>query len=320
MYKVKESAMETDKAKILVIGAGVNGSACATVLHNSGIDVTVLARGNSYEAILNEGIIIENPFKNTRAITKVKVINTLNPNDYYDYILVIIRKNQVTELLPVLAANCSPNIVFVGNNLAGPGEFVNAVGKERVMMGFVYAGGKREGDVIKAIIIKSIAVPFGEIDGAITSRLKRLIYILRLSGFRAKASTCIIDFLMSHGVGVPLFGILIIKHNCDAHALAKSSADLKLLANALHESIDILTTLGFRVVPKIQYLGKIIPEFIFVVFLRFFLSLKLAEVGGVYHVSQAPDEMFYLAHELEALLNKSGLPAPAIRKILALKP
>ncbi|MGA7722539.1 MAG: 2-dehydropantoate 2-reductase N-terminal domain-containing protein [Ignavibacteriaceae bacterium] len=143
--------METDKAKILVIGAGVNGSACTSVLHNSGIDVTILARGKRYDEILNEGIIIENPFKNTKAITKVKVINSLNPNDFYDYILVIIRKNQVTDLLPVLAANCSPIVVFMGNNLAGPVEYINALGKERVMMGFVNAGGKREGDVIKSI-------------------------------------------------------------------------------------------------------------------------------------------------------------------------
>jgi hypothetical protein len=123
---------------------------------------------------------------------------------------------------------------------------------------------------------------------------------------------------MSHGVGVPLFANLILKHNCNARALAKSPADLKLLADALKESIDILPALGYRVVPKIQYLGKIVPRFILAAFLRVFLSTKLAEVGGAYHVSQAPDEMHYLAHELEVLVEKSGLPLPAIKKVLSM--
>ena len=297
----------------------MNGSACASVFHNRGIDVTMLARGRRYDEIQNEGIIIENPFRNNkRSITKVKVINTLNSDDFYDYILVIIRKNQVSELLPILAQNRSGNIVFMGNNLAGPDEYVNALGKDRVMMGFVYAGGKREGDVIRAIIIKSIAVPFGEIDGSITPRLTRLINIMHQGGFKAKVSTCIIDFLMTHGVGVPLFGKLVLKHECDNRALAKSTADLRLLVDAMRESFNVLKALGYKIVPKSQYLTKILPRFIAVAGIRALFSSKLGEVGGAYHVSQAPDEMNCLAQELEVLVAKSGLPSPAIKKVLTI--
>ena len=264
--------MEKDKAKLLVVGAGVNGSACASVLHNNGIDVTVLARGKRYDEILNDGIIIDDPFKNTRSVMKVKVINTLNPDDIYDYILVVIRKNQVSALLPVLAENKSPNVVFMGNNLAGADEYVNTLGKERVMMGFVFAGGKREGNIIKAIIMKSVAVPFGEVNGEITPRLVRLIKILCQGGFKAEASTCILDFLMTHGAGVPLFGKLTIKYGCDTRALAKSTDDLKLLADAMHESFYVLEALGYRIVPKSQFLIKVLPRFIVVAFLRVLCS------------------------------------------------
>jgi ketopantoate reductase len=37
--------MASDNARILVIGAGVNGSVCAGRLFERGVDVTVLARG-----------------------------------------------------------------------------------------------------------------------------------------------------------------------------------------------------------------------------------------------------------------------------------
>ena len=308
--------MKIDEAKILVIGAGVNGSTCASVLHNGGIDVTILARGKHYEEIQNDGIIIENPLKNTRSVTKVKVINTVNPGDYYDYILVIIRKNQVSEILPVLAQNRSPNIVFLGNNLAGADEYTNALGKDRVMLGFVFAGGRREGDLIKAIRLKSVATPLGEINGAITPRLRRLVSIMRRGGFKVKTSTCIIDFLMTHGVGVPLFAKLVLKYKFNMCALTKSTADLKLLVDAMRESNNVIQALGYRIVPKSVALIKILPRFILVAGFRALFSSKLVEVGGVYHVSQAPDEMYYLAQELEVLVEKSGLSSPAIRKVL----
>jgi 2-dehydropantoate 2-reductase len=170
-----------DKAKVLVIGAGVNGSACAAGLFEAGVDVTVLARGERYAQVRDEGIVIENPFGNKRSITKVPVIDRLDPNDLYDYVLVVVRKNQVAELLPVLAQNRSPNIVFMCNNLIGPAESISALGKDRVMLGFVFAGGKREGQIIRAFVIKSalLATPFGEVDGKITPRLIRLAGIFR---------------------------------------------------------------------------------------------------------------------------------------------
>lgn len=91
-----------ENARILVIGAGVNGSICAVGLFNAGIDVTVLARGKRYEDIGSEGILIEDPFKNTRTVTHVPVIAHLDAQDRYDYILVVVRKNQVPDLLPTL--------------------------------------------------------------------------------------------------------------------------------------------------------------------------------------------------------------------------
>ncbi len=69
------------------------------------------------------GIIIEDPLRSRRTVTRVAVIDRLDSSDQYDFVLVIVRKNHVAPLLPLLAANSSPNIVFMGNNLSGPEEF-----------------------------------------------------------------------------------------------------------------------------------------------------------------------------------------------------
>ena len=301
-----------------MIGAGVNGSVCASGLHNHGIDVTVLARGTRYGEIRKEGIIIDDPFTGKRSVTKAKVIKELKPGDIYDYILVIVRRNQVSELLPVLAKNKSPNVVFMGNNLGGSDEYTKALGK-RVMFGFVFAGGRREGDIIKAVTIKSLTSPFGEIDGAMTPKLERLLRIMRQGGFNVEASKQIMDYLYTHGAGVPIFAKLILKHGLDTRELAKSPEDLGLLVDAMRESLAVLRALGHKIVPRSMSIIDFIPRFILVASIGFFLSLKLTEVGGAYHVSQAEDEMQFLADELEALVEKSGLEAPAIRKVLSMK-
>ncbi len=312
--------MNMDNARLLVIGAGVNGSVCAAGLHNAGIDVTVLARGKRFEEVRDEGIVIEDPFKNNkRSVTKVQVINRLDPDDLYDYVLVVVRKNQVADLLPVLAQNRSPNIVFMTNNLAGPEELTRALGKDRVMMGFVFAGGKRDGDVIRAISGmggSKISSPFGEIDGRITPRLTRLIGIFRRAGLHAKASTDITDYLATHAALVAPIGALIIKHGCDTYALSRSTADLRLLVDAWRETLAVLRATGFRIIPPATNILRIVPRFILVAAMRLLFSTKFAEVGAGWHCSQAPDEMRQLAMELQALVDQSGLPVPAIRKVL----
>jgi 2-dehydropantoate 2-reductase len=310
--------MKMENPRLLVIGAGVNGSACAAGLFNAGLDVTVLSRGKRLEELQEAGIIIENPFNKKRTLTRVPVIDHLDPNDRYDYVLVVIRKNQVAELLPILARNISPNIVFMGNNLSGPDEFIRILGRERVMMGAVYAAGKRDGPFIRAIVSRSVAAPFGEVDGKITPRLKNVIEIFRRAGFKAEASRNIVDFQMTHGVGVALIARLTIKHGCDTYALARSRDDLRLYVKAQREAHQVLHALGRRIVPWTEvWIGKL-PNFLQVAGLRALLSSKLGEVGLAWHCSQAPDEMEQLAKEFEVLIKESGLPVPAIRKVLGI--
>lgn len=60
--------MKTENARLLVIGAGVNGSAYATRLYNATLDVRILAHGRRCEEIRDEGIIIENQFSGKRSM------------------------------------------------------------------------------------------------------------------------------------------------------------------------------------------------------------------------------------------------------------
>jgi 2-dehydropantoate 2-reductase len=309
--------MSMDNLRILVIGAGVNGSAVAAGLHNGGLDVTVLARGERYQALLNEGIIIENPFrKNKRNVTRVPVIDCLEPQDRYDFVLVVIRKNQVPGVLPALAQNCSPNIVFMGNNLCGPQEFIQVLGRERVMMGAVYAAGKRDGNLVRAMVFTSAAAPFGELDGSLSPRLKQLTGILRRAGFKAEESRDIVNTQRTHAAGVALIARLVINHACNTYALGRSPKELRLYTLARREALQVLEALGYQVLPKSEAVMAKLPVFLQVAGMQALLGTRFGEVGLGWHCSQAPDEVGQLANELEALVAESGLDTPAIRELL----
>lgn len=314
--------MESNPARILVIGAGVNGSICAAGLYQAGVDVTLLARGARYEELINQGVIIEDPFKDTRTVTKVPVINTLAPDDIFEYILVVIRKNQIPDLLPMLASNASTNIVFMVNNPSGPQILTDALGRERVMLGFVFGAGRREGDVIhgfNAATSAKNATPFGEVDGQITPRLTRLVDIFNRAGLSAKASTDMTDYLARHACFVAPLAHLLILHHCDNYAMARSIPELALLVDGWREIFKVLKAVGVNTNhDKMTSVIRFTPKFILVLAMRFLLATRFAEVGGAWHCMQAPDEMHQLAVELMALVDKSGLPTPALHKLFAI--
>jgi 2-dehydropantoate 2-reductase len=322
--------MNSENARILILGAGVNGSICAAGLQRAGLDVTVLARGKRYDDIREQGIILEDVLKNTRSVTRVPAIHELQPDDRYDYIFVVVRKNQVPDVLPVLAANASPNVVFMVNNPSGPEEWIRALGKERLLQGFVFGAGRREGSVIRGIIGlgsnsslagRLSATPFGELEGSITPRLTRLVNIFRQAGFAATASRDVTDHLATHAALVALLADFAIQRGFDRESIGRyTSADYSLLADGMRGVLDVLSADGIRITPPNTAMIKYIPRWLLVALFRAVFPSKFMEVGGVYHISQAPDEMAQLAKELRVLVDRSGLPVPSVRKILGMNP
>lgn len=303
--------------RVLVIGAGVNGCIVAVRLFNAGKQVTLLAREARFEALSRDGVIIENPMNGHRTVTRVPLISRLEPDDVYDFVLVVVRRNQVPDLLPVLARNRSQNIVFMVNNVTGPDEWARALGPQRVMLGFVFGAGRREGDLIRAIQPKLARVPFGELDGAITPRLTQFVEFLSSAGLSSVASSRLRDWLTTHAAMVAPLAGLILKHGCDTSALARSPDDLALLARAMQQVGPVLRATGHQVVPATNAAIGWLPRWLLALVLRRMLASRLGEVGAGWHCSQAPDEMRELQGELLLLVDQSGLAVPELRRALS---
>ena len=128
--------------KILVYGAGVLGSLYAARLQGAGQQVSILARGQRLAEIREHGLVLEDSDTGQRTSTRVNVVRQLAPAEAYELVVVLVRKNQLSAILPVLAANRHiPSFLFMGNNAAGPDEMIRAVGRERVQRGVRHARG-----------------------------------------------------------------------------------------------------------------------------------------------------------------------------------
>ena len=107
---------EVCRMKLLVYGAGVIGCELAHVLKKGGNDVTLLARGEWKGNLEKRGLVIWHYLQRKTTTDKVNVTGSLDPDDEYDIIFVVMQADQVPEILPMVAANVSRYVVFVGNN------------------------------------------------------------------------------------------------------------------------------------------------------------------------------------------------------------
>jgi 2-dehydropantoate 2-reductase len=112
-------------------GAGNIGSLYAAKLKDAGHHVTILARGVRFSEIRECGILLQDFHSGQKSTTRIEAVERLGRDDAYDLVLVILPRNRVNEVLPVLAANRNtPSVMFFGNNAGGPEEMIKAISRE----------------------------------------------------------------------------------------------------------------------------------------------------------------------------------------------
>jgi 2-dehydropantoate 2-reductase len=93
--------------KILIFGAGVIGSIYAARFHEANQEVTLLARGKRYEELCQEGVIIREKITGKQMTIPIPVVQQLTSTDFYDLIIVTVRKRPPSERSPAQQpSNC----------------------------------------------------------------------------------------------------------------------------------------------------------------------------------------------------------------------
>ena len=308
--------------KILVYGAGPLGSLFAARLQQGGHVVSILARGQRLNDLREHGIVLVDVRTQEQSITHVDVVEELQPDDAYDLVLVIMRKNHALQILPVLAANRhTPNVLFLCNNAAGPDAFVEALGKERVLIGFPNSAGYREGYVIHCLTgtpNDKANVPFGEVDGRISDRARAVARILESApGFGAEMRTDMDAWLKYHvALLFPSLAPALHAAGVDNYRVARTRDLVVLGIRAIREGFRVLQSLGLPITPSKLKMFAWLPEPILVPFAQRLLVNPLMETALVKHAAAAHDEVQHLIGEFMALARTTSVPTPTIDRLL----
>ena len=299
--------------KILVYGAGVLGTLYAAGLYGSGEDVTLLARGNRLHQARDHGLVLENAITREWTFCHVPVVDRLTPNDEYDLIIVLTRKDQLYSILPVLSANHRvPAILFMQIDLHGYQSWINAVGYERFLVGYAGAGGQLEGHIVRYCIAPAWLQPtmIGEPDGSRDRRTKQVAAVFRTAGFPLAISSNISAWQKSHAAWItPLTNGLYVAG--DRFLLSRRPDVIRLTIQAMREGLRALHALDVPVCPFTLHLLEHMPESILIKLVQRFSSTEHFRMLVEANALSSFEEMQVLSDEFRELALDSRVPMPA---------
>jgi 2-dehydropantoate 2-reductase len=308
--------------KTLIIGAGPLGSLYTYLLHRAGHDVTLLARNDHYEFLLTHGLVLVNEYTEERMVEHVKVVDTLSDHDEYDLAIILMRKNSLRILLPMLGKNKKiKNFLFMGNNGSGFEEYLDYLPSEKVLFGFPGGGGSNIDHITHYVDSenpngKRMAVTLGEIDGKTRERTRKVQQLFESSGVPVKLVDDIDSWLKYHIAFVlPVAGALLTSG--DNYQLAKDKPTIRKYILAVREAGRVLKSLGYTKSYNSKFkLFYWMPLGLLTRILSKVFNSKFSEVAMMMHVHAAKDEMIELAEAFYALKNQSGLNTPNLDELM----
>lgn len=258
--------------RILVYGAGVLGCNLAHALWISHKDVTLLARGNWYEEIKNNGMTIRHKlFTGKKTNDRLPVINELKEQDYYDVVFVVMQCTQIDSILPILQQNVSRNIVLVGNNIYAD-KYAKELADKEVLFAFFSAGGQKKGNVIESFNKNNMTM--GRIDG--TDQSDDFIKnIFEGTKIKVTIENKMNDWLKSHVAFIMPFVALV--------------------------------KLGYEVLPESDYLMVSSRRIEAYLFIKLCCYTILGDLCVCDHARNGMHEMIYLNEQLKTLKRKSKM-------------
>lgn len=305
--------------RTLFFGAGPLGSLYAHLIHQSGADVTILARGERHDWLRKNGLVLINEITGEKESSHVNVVTELKSDDEYDLVIVLIRKNKLSPVFELLAARPGlKNILFMGNNARGFDQYLKQLPPEKLLFGFPGAGG----GILDQIVHyadrenpngKRRAVTIGEIDGRNKERTLAVKSLFETAGCPVELTDEIDGWLKYHVALVcPLVGALY-KHDCDNYKAAKDRETLRTVVRAAKEGGRVVRALGFRKGQPFELkLFYWLPEFMSMMGVKQLLASKFAEIAFAMHAKAARDEMQDLAREFVELTALTTVDTPNI--------
>ncbi|NHN34531.1 ketopantoate reductase family protein [Paenibacillus agricola] len=246
--------MNIKQNRLLIFGAGVIGSVYALRFAQSGLDVTLLARGKRLDVLKRNGLRYND--NGTIKQISIKTIEKLANDDIYDFIFVPVRYDQAESALSAIKNNQSKTIITLTNTI-GYDPWLEIVG-DRLLPGFPGAGGDiKEGVLYAQFGSKTF---FGEINGQTTERVKGLAKIFETADLHYEIQNDIQAFHVSHAALAAVNKHFYTNHGMVDIETARSESILSKVAADIKKNIRLVEQAGITVIPpETKSMGEL-PE------------------------------------------------------------
>jgi len=296
--------------KIVIFGAGVQGTVFAVRLAQAGQEVTLIARPQRASEVRQTGATIQD--LNTGAVSSaaLPVLETLPPDFVGDICLVTVRREQIEAILPALAqASAIRRIVFLVNHANGSADLRTFVGPSRTVLGFPGIAGYRDGPIVRYVDIPQQHT-------AVERTAHDVVSLLRESGFPVDAVADMDAWLERHAIFITAIAGALCENSGDASGLAQHPETIRRFIIAVRQGWAALDRQ--RVAPAPFALRVIlcwVPLWISVEYWRRLFASPRGDLYFARHTRHALVEMAVLAADVRNLLGEGE--APELENLLA---
>jgi 2-dehydropantoate 2-reductase len=309
--------------KTLIYGAGPIGQWLALRLQNAGSDVTLLARGRTFEQLDRDGIVIVDGLTDERMTARVPLVQRLEPEDGFDLVVVAMQRSSRIAICPTLARNRHvKSFLFLGNDIDGFHRYLDLLPKHKVLFGFPGAGGGWRDNELVVMDREDASGPFGEVylgelDGVKGRRTWLIGRLFSSAGIKVNYENDIDGWLKYHfAFMAPTAGIIMEKGG-DLKAVAKDKNAIHRYCRACREAGNVLSRAGYRQrQPAIFNLYYWLPRWLEpVVFGKLFGSVA-SEIRFGLHAKTVGPELLELAEEFRSLTMHTALTTPTLNELV----
>jgi 2-dehydropantoate 2-reductase len=286
--------------RIVVLGAGVQGTVFAIRLAMVGHQVTLVARPDRAAELRREGASIQDASTSLISTRMLPVLEKLPPDLVADMCLVTVRREQMETVLPdLLKASAIAQIVLLGNHANRTDHLLTVLGRSRTVLAFPGVAGYRE-----AARIRYIDIP--QQHTAVEKRAPGVGSLFREAGFRVDSVPDMDAWLQRHSVFITAMAGALYENGCDASRLAQNTETVRRFVVAVREGWEAQDRKRVGAAPlALRTIMCWVPLSLSV---RYWSRLLASSRGDLYfarHARHAPAEMASLADDVRSSLRES---------------
>ena len=310
--------------KILIYGAGIIGCTYGWQLAETGCDITVLVRKGQNRQIEEQGIhLICQDFRGGKkqtidTIFRPHVIDELDAQNDFEYILVTTNKIQLPDVLPILGTSAGKaHVLFFQNNWDCFDEIGRYLKPEQYFFGFPFmAGDGKDADGIHCVIsgMQYSHTPIGEANGDITPRVQKMVQVLDEAGLKPLPSRQILLWIITHYAAAAGLTAGILSAGGAARFVSDSTI-IRTAIRAIREGFSICLKRGYDA--KSEKANKLyqLPLLISVPIAKKIYSNEALQLMFDGHVSHSPKEVRQMIEDVIVCGVKYGITTPNLMKL-----